>query len=257
MIISHKHQFIFIHLGRTGGRSLTMELAKHCGKTDIITPTGSFLGQNATCWHRHAAAKVVRERFGPAIWDKYFTFTVERNPWEKVLSNYWAYKGYRHGFGGSSEQISLAERMWRKVSGYPWTLQGWLKYRKMRGWISGSMRLPSAIEKYTDSTGELMVDAVYRYEQLDTHLKHLSDRLGFELRLETKEGRGTRKNRNPYAESYTDWSQQLVAERFADDLELLQYKFNQPAPQLPIEAEPTLLKFPAEVASAISRRKSA
>ena len=127
----------------------------------------------------------------------------------------------------------------------------------MRGWISGPMRLPSAIEKYTDSTGELMVDAIYRYEQLDTHLKHLSDRLGFELRLETKEGRGTRKNRNPYAESYTDWSQQLVAERFADDLELLQYKFNQPAPQLPIEAEPTLLKFPAEVASAISRRKSA
>jgi hypothetical protein len=257
MIVSHKHQFIFIHLGRTGGRSLTMELAKHCGKTDIITPTGDFLGQNATGWQRHVAAKVVRERLGPAIWDKYFTFTVERNPWEKVLSNYWAYKGYRHGFGGSSEQISLAERMWRKVSGYPWTLQGWLKYRKMRGWISGSMRLPSAIEKYTDSTGELMVDAVYRYEQLDTHLKHLSDRLGFELRLETKEGRGTRKNRNPYAESYTDWSQQLVAERFADDLELLQYKFNQPAPQLPIEAEPTLLKFPAEVASAISRRKSA
>lgn len=256
MIISHKHQFIFIHLGRTGGRSLTMDLAKHCGKTDIITPTGDFLGQNATGWHRHTAAKVVRDRLGPAIWDKYFTFTVERNPWEKVLSNYWAYKGYCHGFGGSSEQISLAERMWRKASGYPWTLEGWLKYRKLRSRISGTIRLPRAIEKYTDGTGKLMVDAVYRYERLDTHLKYLSDRLGFEVHLQSNEGRGTRKNRKPYAESYTDWSQQLVAESFADDLELLQYKFNQPAPQLPLEAEPTILKFPAEVTPSVSSRKS-
>ena len=218
-----------------------MALAKHCGKTDIITPTGDFLGQNATGWHRHTAAKVVRDRLGPAIWDKYFTFTVERNPWEKVLSNYWAYKGYHHGFGGRSEQISLAERLWRKASGYTWTLDGWLKYRKLRGRISGTIRLPSSIKKYTDEDGELMVDVVYRYEQLDTHLKHLSDRLGFEVRLESNEGRGTRKNRKPYEESYGDWSQQFVTECFTDDLELLQYKFNQPPPQLPIESEPTLL----------------
>ena len=79
-----------------------MALAKHCGKMDIVTPTGDFPGQNATGWHRHTAAKVVQERLGSVIWDKYFTFTVERNPWEKVLSNYWAYKGYRHGFGGRS-----------------------------------------------------------------------------------------------------------------------------------------------------------
>jgi hypothetical protein len=103
-------------------------------------------------------------------------------------------------------------------------------------WLIGTTRLPSYIEKYTDSTGELIVDAVYRYEQLDTHLKHLSGRLGFEIHLEANEGRGTRNNRKPYAESYTDWSQQLVAERFADDLELLQYTFNQPAALLPIEA---------------------
>ena len=234
-----------------------MALAKHCGKMDIVTPTGDFPGQNATGWHRHTAAKVVQERLGSVIWDKYFTFTVERNPWEKVLSNYWAYKGYRHGSGGRSEQISIVERMWRKASGYPWTLDGWLKYRKLRGWISGTIRLPSSIKKYTDGAGELMVDVVYRYEQLETHLKHLSDRLGFEVRLESNEGRGTRKNRKPYAESYADWSQQFVTECFTDDLKLLQYKFNQPAPQLPIEAKSMLLQFPTEVAPANSIRKSA
>lgn len=86
-----------------------------------------------------------------------------------------------------------------------------------------------------------MVDVVYRYEQLDTHLKHLSDRRGFEVRLESNEGRGTRKNHKPYTESYGDWSQQFVTECFTDDLELLQYKFNQPPPQLPIESGPMLL----------------
>ncbi len=236
MIISHKHQFIFIHLARTGGRSVTMDLAKHCGPDDVITPTGDYLGQNHAGWHRHASALSVRERFGSAIWDKYFTFTFERNPWEKVLSNYWGKKGYRHGYGGSTEQISQTERLWRKLSGYPWSLDGWLKYRIFRGNLPGAsgLRLPKALAKYTDETEDVMVDAIYRYEQRSEHLKLLSERLGLEIKLEAREGRGTRRNRAPYTESYSDWSRDLVEEHFQKDLLLLKYEFDQPAPRAPI-----------------------
>ena len=215
---------------------MTMELAKHCGPDDIITPTGDYLGQNHAGWHRHASALNVRERFGSAMWDKYFTFTFERNPWEKVLSNYWAYKGYRHGFGGSTEQISGLERLWRKVSGYPWSLDGWLKYRILRGKLPGcsGLRLPKALAKYSDETGQLMVDAIYRYEQRETHVQMLSERLGLDIKLEAREGRGTRQNRASCAGSYSDWSRDLVAEHFQNDLLLLQYEFDQPAPVDPV-----------------------
>ena len=236
MIISHKHQFIFIHLGRTGGRSMTMELVKHCGPDDVITPTGDYLGQNHAGWHRHASAISVRERFGSAMWDKYFTFTFERNPWEKVLSNYWAYKGYRHGYGGSSEQIFWTERLWRKISGYPWSLDGWLKYRIFRSNLPGAsgLRLPQALTKYTDEAEQVMVDTIYRYEQREEHLKLLSERLGLDIKLEAREGRGTRHNRARCAESYSHWSRDLVAEHFQKDLLLLKYEFDQPAPVAPI-----------------------
>ena len=215
---------------------MTMELAKHCGPDDIITPTGDYLGQNHAGWHRNASASNVRERFGSAMWDKYFTFTFERNPWEKVLSNYWAYKGYRHGFGGSSEQISWIERLWRKVSGYPWSLDGWLKYRIFRGNLprASGLRLPKALAKYTDETGQVIVDAIYRYEQREAHVEMLSERLGLDIKLEAREGRGTRQNRASCTESYSDWSRDLVAEHFRDDLLLLKYKFDQPDPQDPI-----------------------
>ena len=64
MIVSYKHQFIFVHLGRTGGRSLTESLIPHCGSDDIITPIGDLPGQNHRGWHRHESALSIRDRLG-------------------------------------------------------------------------------------------------------------------------------------------------------------------------------------------------
>ena len=232
MIISHKHKFIFIHLGRTGGRSLTMELARHCGPDDIITPTGDYEGQNVGDWRRHAKARLLRERLGQDVWDEYFTFTFERNPWDKVLSNYWSRRGYEHGKGGATESINWFDRVWRKASGYPWSFDTWLKYR----WYVGSrmgygkLRFPIGFGKYTDHDGQPIVDFIGRYEHYSSHLRYISQRLGIEINLESKEGRSTRKDRRRPEEIYSPWSAELVAKIYAKELRLLGYQFGEPAP---------------------------
>ena len=40
MIISHKHQFIFIKTKKVAGTSIEAALGQFCGKEDIITPSG-------------------------------------------------------------------------------------------------------------------------------------------------------------------------------------------------------------------------
>ena len=81
-----------------------MDLLKHCGSDDVITPTGDYPGQNCEGWKRHMTAYEIRRRVGHEIWDSYYTFAMERNPWDKVASNYWHKRGYRHKEVRKAEQ---------------------------------------------------------------------------------------------------------------------------------------------------------
>jgi hypothetical protein len=245
MIISHRHKFIFIHIARTAGRSLTVDLQGHCGPDDIITPSGDHPGQNDHGWSRHATARNIRDRLGSEILREYFVFAVERDPWDKIYSFYWSKKGYVHGAGGKTEKVPFAERIWRRVSGYPWTFQGWLKYRFLRSLIPGFRRpFGKSVECYTDEKGALMVDAILRYEHLDQHIGLLSSGLGLSLTLWSKEGVKTRSEKRPYTADYSDWAKTFVADHYAQQIALMGYEFGCKAPdnivgEIPLRTTPS------------------
>jgi hypothetical protein len=121
LIISHKHRYIFVKTSKTAGTSVEIALSKHCGPDDIITPISledeverRALGypgpQNhlADYWHyglrdwarrrrhgrqrlrfyNHMSSAEIRAIIPPDIWNEYFKFCVERNPWDRVMSLY-------------------------------------------------------------------------------------------------------------------------------------------------------------------------
>lgn len=127
MIISHRHKFIFIKNRKVAGTSVELALQAICGENDILTPDhihttehdvlkpyaknyeGRFNpigeifqspGPYTTArvvrdfWKRpkfynHIRASSVRARIPREIWDSYYKFTFERNPWDKALSFYY------------------------------------------------------------------------------------------------------------------------------------------------------------------------
>ena len=209
-----------------------MELAKHCGKDDIVTPTGDEPGQNCDGWRRHETAQEIKRKLGEDIWNEYFVFAIERNPWDKVLSNYWSRRGYEHGKGGATEATPWIERVWRKTSGYPWSFETWIRYRLWYSRLTGfrKMRFPKAFGNYTDSAGAVIVNFLGRYEHYSDHLKVLSGKLGFPLNLKSREGRDTRKDRRTPDKVYSDWSANLIENIYTEELQLLDYEFGKPAP---------------------------
>lgn len=75
MLISEEHKFIFIHVYKTGGTSITCALRPLCG----ISPSRGL--------PMHATAQDALDVLGDAFYG-YTRFAVVRNPWDQLVSRY-------------------------------------------------------------------------------------------------------------------------------------------------------------------------
>jgi hypothetical protein len=228
MIVSHKHKFIFVHLGRTAGRSLTAAIAPYCGEDDIVTPAGRGTGRNHAGFDRHFTAQEIRAKVGRDVFDSYFKFTIERNPWEKIVSRYWAYAGVQNK--------PLYKRVPEWITGRPLSFREWFELRilQARFLTFGHYRFPRHYDAYTED-GRLLVDFIGRYENLAEHLALVSDRIGIPIVLEESRGSKRHRERVPYTELFDDRMNRIVERCFHEDLALLGYRFGQPPPMNHIE----------------------
>jgi hypothetical protein len=123
MIISHKYKFIFLKTAKTASTSIEIALSKHCGKKDSITPMlpadekirhslqyrgpQNYLSpitdysreeiinlvfrksEKKQRYFHHISAEAIKKYVGDEVWNSYYKFCVERNPWERFISLYY------------------------------------------------------------------------------------------------------------------------------------------------------------------------
>src|SRR6266567_4583091 len=229
MIISHKYKFIFIKTAKTGGTSIEVFLSKQCGPMDIVTPiappieghqprnyqgfinpTPEIIDRPAKLlsalrrtlnsrekFYNHMPASLVEKRVPAKVWNNYFKFCVERNPWDKVLSHY-----HMHAARGGGA-LSLDEYL-------------------ARG------QFPINYFRYMDRSGEkLIVDRVVRYESLLAELREVFAYLNipFDGTLGVAAKSDCRADRRLYQEVFNDEQRQLIEKAFAKEIELHRYRF--------------------------------
>ena len=216
MIVSHKDQFIFVHVGRTGGSSITAELAKHCGPKDLV-----ILGKDSRGLRKHSSARDIMKHVGQDVWDRYFKFTFERNPWDKIISRYWAYR---------QDTKTLYKNIVPKLTFQEWF---WLKVWHGRLLGLGHIRFPQHLDDYCQQ-GRPVVDFVGLYERRVEHLQMLSKFLKLPISTETWLGKKRGMKRRPYQDLFDASMRKVVDRLFEKDLQLLGYRFGQPAPKHPL-----------------------
>ncbi len=207
LIASHAHRFVFVKTRKTAGTSLEIALSRHCGPDDIVTrispadeelrvAAGGVPPQNtetSPSSYAHMGARRVIKVIGRETWDDYFTFAVERNPYDVVASS-WRYSARRPSFTKSFAEFVRTPRRLDRLA---------LNERLYR------------------MGGEVIVDRVYRYEELPAAVADLSSRLGLELDLpHAKQGNGPH-----YRELYGPGDAEIVAERFKRTIREFGYEF--------------------------------
>lgn len=207
LIASHAHRFIFVKTRKTAGTSLEIALSRHCGPDDIVTrispadeelraAAGGVAPQNdrtEPSSYAHMGARRVIQVLGRETWDDYFTFAVERNPFDVVASS-WRYSARRPSFTKTfAEFVRTPHRLDRLALN----------------------------ERLYRIGGTVVVDRVYLYEELPAAVADISARLGLELDLpHAKQGSGPH-----YRELYGPGDAEIVAQRFTRTIREFGYEF--------------------------------
>ncbi|MEH7352346.1 sulfotransferase family 2 domain-containing protein [Neobacillus drentensis] len=212
MIISHKYKFIFLKTVKTAGTSIEISLSRYCGENDIITPISPVdekirakFGKYPQNYKvdgkkisKHASARKIKDLVGEEIWNTYYKFCFDRNPWDKLISSYYY-------FVKNPKKVSFDKFL--KEGGY---------------------NRAHNFHKYT-TNNEPVVNYLGKYENLESDLKFICEQIGLPWDGWLPKAKGNfRKNKKHYSTHYNDQQKENVQKYFKKEIDLLGYKFQKP-----------------------------
>lgn len=207
MILSHEHRFIFIHVHKAAGTSITRALLPFSAdavggilrrlkkKPSAAKPPPTPIPPNIT-------ASELIEKMGPDRFRSYFSFAFVRNPWDWTASEY---EYIRRSPDHAAHEIVT------KLGSFPAFVH----------WHCHERRILQ--ESFVcDDEGKQLVDFIGRYERLEEDFRQVCTRIGIEAKLPHL----NQSQRRPYPEYFDPETRELVARAYAADITRFGYRFD-------------------------------
>jgi hypothetical protein len=218
MLISHRHNFLFVHIAKTGGTSVRSALRRYrwSGRYGPALFTASLMSQMTRPRHRlgvkfprHAKAIAAKEMLPAEVFERLFKFVFVRNPWDLQVSSW-------HHIAREKPQVVAGVR----------TFADFLKLkfdpeRPFDYMLDISRELQS--DYIVDLHGRTIVDFIGRYEHLQGDFDTACDRIAIPRVALPHDRRAV--DRDDYRRYYDDATRALVAKHYAPDIERLGYTF--------------------------------
>ena len=195
MIISDSHKFIFHHVPKTGGSSITAALAPYCRNYEGEVPSDDTPKWQLAFHQPHYMHHAVKDL--EDIPEGYYSFAFVRNPFSAVVSA-WIPTKFKHFDEFVEHEIFTGVEI---VGRY--TQLGWL----------------------ADEAGNLLVDFVGRFENLVEDFYKVVGIVGVPLMLFPKRNITKDKVHDSYREYYSPVSRRLIEKKYKKDLEFFEYEY--------------------------------
>jgi hypothetical protein len=188
-MVNHDFRYIYISVPKTGTSSIIC----------AIEPDG-FEREPG---RKHRTISQIEEEIPGEQFNQYFKFGYVRNPWDLTLSFYQYIIGKKGHF--LHEQLC-------QYSSFSECLK--------------NVHVPVApqLSYFTNSTDNIIVDYIGRFENLQQDFDIICDRIG---RPQQQLPHRNKTDHKHYTEYYDDETRQMVAERYAKDIEYFGYKFGE------------------------------
>jgi hypothetical protein len=226
VILSTEYNFIFVHIPKTAGLSVTDAFGKY-GRGNVRTLARSISRRlpfrespDRAHFRIHDPASKIIQKLGRDVFDAFLSFSVVRDPFDHAVSHYEYMKQFR------------IEGTARKVGNI--TFEEYLRYRMKPPFWNDTIfaRLPDQAYFLTDGTGQIVVDRIVRFENLAGELEALAANLRLpEFSLRHVNRTKARSDRKPYTAYYTPETEETVRRLYRRDFALFGYPDRLPAPQ--------------------------
>ena len=217
MLISHPYRIIFVHIQRTGGNSIRHLFNEMDSNAVQEVPVEAAKNRLKHCFISdiHAAVE-------PELFSAYTKFAVVRNPFDRLFSWYVMFKhntiAKSEIAGGVVRTAALGNAVEVAVAPYLDSFETFLTIPN-----SGLFeRFYYNQFDYLQVDGKIAVDYVLRFENLNNDFNAMAKKMNFPSLL-TAVNQSVR--HQDYRMAYNKTTQQLVADRFARDLDYFSYSF--------------------------------
>lgn len=208
MLISRKHKFIFIHIYKNAGSSIRDALISYAASRLQRKFTGVLSKVNIkipALLHQpldaHVRASDVIDYMGLENFRKYFSFAFIRNPWDWQVSQYkYMLKTPEHFQHDTIKKLK--------------TFEDYIHWRCTEDVVFQKDYI------YAEN-GELLVDFVGRFEDIDQDFQNICTRIGISANLPKINVSNTR----PYQEFYNSETREMIRKTFEPDIALFNYEF--------------------------------
>lgn len=216
MLLSHKYNFLFVHIAKTGGTSVRAALQKLRWRDPYYLPQFISSKLSHLCKHevgikfpRHSKVIAAKEMLPHEYFEQLFKFAFVRNPWDLQVSSFHHIR---------RERPHLMEGMDDFEAFLKWKFNPERPYQ---------YHIDTSIELQTDYLIDLhdniIVDFIGHNETLQEDFNTACEKIGIKpIQLPFKR-KAT--DRTDYRKYYSDETAEIVADHFKRDIELLNYSF--------------------------------
>ena len=228
---------LYIHIPKTGGTSITSALSK-CD-SEVITERHPIYKydrlygkqiQNVLDF-KLPRSEHFKEVLGNALYDRLWKVAMVRNPWDRYVSNWkWLtrdackYNNYtknENSFTTFETFVKESQRCFGSNLIRPYDHQRW--------------HLRNQTEHIVDVNGEIMVDYVGRFENIQEDFNKICEKAGVTLELPylnrvghySGEEEKSKPTKTHYSTYYTQELVDIIAERCKPDIEYFKYDYKE------------------------------